>query len=482
MGSTGHQAHFLSRLDRVSAPHVELALSLYRDVDLLKYILSHARLPEAAERAAISLDHPTEGPFLVVTRDGKFVTCLGAGMSSGDLPIITRGQLDGIGAKLAVLRERVALCKTLAGERGGLGKLLRRIYEAADEFSREEFLAISALQPIYAPEFFSYLFGAAVDIQEARDVLVRALRKSDKLKPAYRPSLLAYWKQLWAIGHLSVLSAIDGRSVIDSFPGWINQMLHKASPSWGAVRQGVLGLAIKGAWTSGRFGKVLLPGFKSRFPKASSHLTILDAVMGLTLIGMRTSRLKAEVQKTLAGGLDPEDDGSPNAFAELARVTAKIAIDIMDEPEPSLLAHREIGAKLAVLSSKGIRSGPYRFEKTEDVPDDLARTLAVNIQPPFLNKDSPFAFTLLLTYMPWVARAAPEQLYLPADYLKAVHMPWTPEATLKILRSHRDYYGPERDHITEGPARKGPCPCGSGKKYKRCCGADKDDDRAGSSS
>jgi len=34
-----HAHHFLSRLDRVSLPHVELALGLYRDDDMLRYIL-----------------------------------------------------------------------------------------------------------------------------------------------------------------------------------------------------------------------------------------------------------------------------------------------------------------------------------------------------------------------------------------------------------------------------------------------------------
>src|SRR5437868_5822278 len=123
MAPTGHQHHFLSRLDRVSAPQVELALSLYRDVPLLRFILEKARLPEGAERAAISLEHPAEGPFIVVTRDGKFVTCLGKGMSPGELPIITRGQLDGIAAKAEDLRERMEVCNKLSGERGGTAKL-----------------------------------------------------------------------------------------------------------------------------------------------------------------------------------------------------------------------------------------------------------------------------------------------------------------------------------------------------------------------
>jgi uncharacterized protein YecA (UPF0149 family) len=28
-------------------------------------------------------------------------------------------------------------------------------------------------------------------------------------------------------------------------------------------------------------------------------------------------------------------------------------------------------------------------------------------------------------------------------------------------------------HVDAAPGRNDPCPCGSGKKYKKCCGADK---------
>jgi preprotein translocase subunit SecA len=29
-------------------------------------------------------------------------------------------------------------------------------------------------------------------------------------------------------------------------------------------------------------------------------------------------------------------------------------------------------------------------------------------------------------------------------------------------------------HVDKTPGRNDPCPCGSGKKYKKCCGKDKD--------
>ena len=175
-----HAHHFLSRLDRVSAPQVELALSLYNDAPLLRYLLGEAQLPEGAERVAISLADPTQGPFLVVTREGRFVTCLGEGMSCGDLPVVSRGKLDGIAAQIGDLRARFEACKQLAGQAGGLGKLLGRIHEAGDELSREEFIALSALHPLFAFELVHALFGAAEGLVRARDRLLPHLRRSDR--------------------------------------------------------------------------------------------------------------------------------------------------------------------------------------------------------------------------------------------------------------------------------------------------------------
>ncbi|KYF83914.1 hypothetical protein BE17_43020 [Sorangium cellulosum] len=57
-------------------------------------MLNAATLPERAERVAISLDDPVQGPFLVVTRSGHFVTCLGRSMRAGDLPIVMRAELE----------------------------------------------------------------------------------------------------------------------------------------------------------------------------------------------------------------------------------------------------------------------------------------------------------------------------------------------------------------------------------------------------
>ena len=49
----GHDTHFLQRVERLNGEHAELALGLYYDRELVRYIVSQAELPDDATRVAI---------------------------------------------------------------------------------------------------------------------------------------------------------------------------------------------------------------------------------------------------------------------------------------------------------------------------------------------------------------------------------------------------------------------------------------------
>lgn len=170
--SMGHDLHFLQRLERISLPQVELAMSLYQDPQLVGFLLDSANLPQGAEKLAVSLDDPVAGPFLILARSGRFVTCLGAGMTiDAELPLITRSRLDSLLSKVADYRSRVEQAHKLAGNRRVTG-LLRRIYTAGDELSREEFVALSAWAPLMPREFLSEMLAATEYLEKARRVLI----------------------------------------------------------------------------------------------------------------------------------------------------------------------------------------------------------------------------------------------------------------------------------------------------------------------
>ena len=45
---------------------------------------------------------------------------------------------------------------------------------------------------------------------------------------------------------------------------------------------------------------------------------------------------------------------------------------------------------------------------------------------------------------------------------------WSPMAIHEREVGHRVFYNPDGTEMRVG--RNDPCPCGSGKKYKKCCG------------
>lgn len=458
----GHEHHFLSRLDRVSLPHVELALSLYRDHHLLHYLLAKVDLPESAERVAISLEHPERGPFLIVTREGRFVTCLGEGMRADNLPVVTRGQFDGIAAKMADLRVRIDAARALTGPNGETGKLLRRIYTAGPDLSREELTGISALQPLFEVEFCRLYVGSAADLAASRETLI----KIERPKPALHPFLRAYWDTFWAVGHLAVLGLMNGRELLGSLPREAG--LADVNLGWGAVRQGILAVALRGLWGVAKTGKPQLPVYKEAFAGASSRMTLIDGAMGLAAIGMRHTKLRAEVRKALGVPLSFDDSPDGRDLEELhAKLLGYLEVGF-DQPDVATAAQRRIGADRVIALTRHLPAkSPFRFDKAEDVPGDLAMTVAANVRSELFNDADAILHLALL--LPWVARAEPEQLYLPADFLAAVRRPWTPSDTAGLIAPMRDHYK-ARAPAAAGPSRQGPCPCGSGKKYKRCCG------------
>ena len=453
-------------------PHVELALGLYRDEGLLRFVLDGVRLPEGATRVAISLEDPVEGPFLVVTREGAFVTCLGKGMRPGDLPVVTRAQLDGRAVRASELRSRLEVARSVIDSEGGAGKLIRRVHSAGSGLCREDFVAASALQPLMERELLMTYFEAVLALEEAREKLMRL----DKARPVMRPILQAYWNTLWAVGHLAVLALMNPRELFDARE--IAEELPRNSLSWGPVSQGVIGVALRGFWGVAKAGKLAVGGCEARLERAQSPLQVLDAAGSLLVIAHRHSKLRAEIGKVVDAP-SVRDAPKPEAV-DAARQWAtqgllrSVYLASFETPEEITAAHRAAGATVVLgMTSRLPKSSPYRFERIEDVPDDLAFGVLASHRATFI--DNPHHLMLTAVCLPWLARAKPEELYLPRGFLQAIHGGiWSPNETMRVVGALRRHYGydqPQRAARPEGPARKGPCPCGSGEKYKRCCGA-----------
>ncbi|HVK65983.1 MAG TPA: SEC-C domain-containing protein [Polyangium sp.] len=468
MTLTGHAHHFLSRLDRLSVPHLDVALSLYRDDPLLRHILETARVPEGMERVAISLADPREGPFLIVTRGGKFVTCLGAGMGVRNLHVITRERLDAITEKVTTWRERT---DRFLNSTGNAAELMRALYERAQWLTREQFESIAVWQPFLAVELMRWMVDEAKAVDHMRNLLLREVPKNGKLHRRWDETLHGLWCRMWTLGHLSLLAAMGGKELYQELPEPARKAMSGLAYARPAVAQGLVGNAFRGIWGAARLGEVLLPYYEKAHEEADNILEIADSALTFTAIGLRYPALRAGVRQALSPSA-PVPEGRSHLVSLRKSLTNVFLSDDEDPADlPSRLAR--VGADLAVILGKRTPpSSPYHFKDAADAPRDLARGALLLIDGSFLADHK--LLPVMVMALPWLARAKPEELYLPADYIAAVRAPYEPEYALMLLRQDRtrlkNYRAAEAKAEQAGPARSAPCPCGSGKKYKRCCG------------
>ena len=465
----GHDIHFLQRLERVSLPQVELAMSLYNDSPLVHFILGTTRLPDSAEKVAISLAHPEEGPFLIVARTGHFVTCLGAGMRLGpEIPVITRQHLDSILSKVEDHRERVQQAYRVAGNKGRVHQLLRRIYTAADGLSREEFIGISAWRPLMGREFLAQLLGAASYLVKARKVL----RKLDKPPKQYEGALREYWNTFWAVGHLTLLAGENIRETLEALPEVLSDLAaSNGTISWGIVRQGFVPLGMRGAWLAGKLGRSGISHYKNLYERAVSPLQLIDSGLGLLALAARHGSLRGEIRKALPREFADDD----TAFQDYMRglvAAARMAFHLcMDQPEQYQAHIQDVGRRFHLrLTGLTIEPSQVRPEQLASVRDELIMP-ALALPPQCFMSDMNVIMHLFMV-APYAARMQAEDFYYAQADLGTVTRPWVPEDSLQLLRSYRDQYegGARRPvRVEKTPGRNEPCPCGSGAKYKRCC-------------
>jgi hypothetical protein len=192
MDHAGHAAHFLSRVDRLDTQHTDLALGLYRDPELVRYLIEVSDVPKDAERVALALEDEREGPFVIVTRDGRFVTCLGRGMKVGATPTLSRRVLDAAAERVDNLRG--LMDKAQKDGRHQLGTLMRRVLGAGGSLSREEFDDLRRWSPVCGGLYAE----ALLRMTRRLEPLYGRLRVLKRVGPRYDGLVVRYAKTAWA--------------------------------------------------------------------------------------------------------------------------------------------------------------------------------------------------------------------------------------------------------------------------------------------
>ena len=463
----GHAIHFLKRLDRASGTQEELALQLYNDPEVLRFVFRSLTIHEEFDRVAVSLHEADKGPYLVTSRKGRFVTCLGEGMKIDDLYLINHSRLLNYIEKNEEYRRRRKLATSLVGEKHQMKKLLTRIASKGDDVTREEMLAVSVMQPALKLAFIDKLFEFISNVSGNARVLVRRKRFTKKDWPV----LKSHYENYRAVGHLALLASMNGPGGIEGAVADNAEYLLQSLVL--PLFSGDMAMLLRFAWFIGKMGKSLLPELKRRFLEPELHEEWALAFMGLIVMGLRHGKTRGKVIKIL----EELPDALKNFGYDIGNFIMRLDLEGTMILALTSLVNTDKAYERSLISAKRLcfeahrpckLPALYTWEKQADVPEDMAFTSVMNAH--FYFSEHTEIFNLCLAFTPWLARCEAEDFYHPHDYYRHVSRPWRPEDTLSLIDHDREKRGERKPvKVEPTPNRNDPCPCGSGKKYKRCC-------------
>lgn len=465
-----HAHHFLARLDRVTRAQTEFALELYRDHEAVAYVLDRVNLPPDATRVALAIGDPDEGPFVIVTREGRFVTCLGAGMHH-DLPVVPRGQIDALLAKVVEKRARKELAQRELRPDEEEGDLFQRIISRGSRFAREDFLALSAFEPMLGLAPYMVMLDMALECAKLRPAMAHGAHKV-VIKGSTRKTFEKLDRLEWSVAHLMVLSgAGERRNLNDLLAVTNNPARPVTSPTFPCSAQAGSTFFLRSAWVAARLGKGAIPVYKRALAESDDWMAILDAGLGLGAIALRHSGSLAEVKRILEsyGSAPPAPETGVHQNLEAVRSSVAAGVlQTLEAADERFETSLKIGRDFCVVPGKELPEGhPLRFDTPEQVSDDLARTAVLSIDA---DVHDVRVQNLILVVLPVAARASAEDFYHPREVVRAWFGQWTPEESLDRLKRFAQGPKPEAARAAPKPGRNDPCPCGSGKKWKKCHG------------
>jgi len=235
-----------------------------------------------------------------------------------------------------------------------------------------------------------------------------------------------------------------------------------------SVQHYVIGPAARGLWVVGKIGKLLLPNYKRAYAEADAALTMMESALGLSVLGLRHAKLAAEVRKML-GALPPcygRDPSRPDVHEGVKKLMELMDLAFEDRRWACTFSGRRGRARGSpdrgaagelVLSLRAARRRPGGSG------DDAGRQRERAVHGGRRRGRPAHPFPALARQGP------PESLFAPADFLAEVRRPWSPRLAMPLLEGYLAHDRRQALEVRKEPSRNAPCPCGSGKKHKRCC-------------
>ena len=463
----GHSDHFLNRLTRTTDTQSELALLLYNNPQILKYILSSLNLPDTYDRIAISLQKSDNGPFLVISKKGDFITCLGLGMSLSNIYLFSYSRLIIYLKRWQVLCETKEFAKGLVREKESPeNQLLSLIFQSGIRLSREEMVALSVLEPALIGTYCRFIVTCSNTLINMQETLFQI----NSWTSGHHKDLKKYWNLHHALGHLMLLTALGTGTERDIFLEFQKTGTHSYTGLLSFVFfSGDMSLIAKAVWSLGKLGKQIFSECKSLLGQAKNEDEWLIAYLGLIVIALRNRKLQSQIIKLLKRQVFQKHSQEiqlcidhylpPNHF--------EVALLAMLAPERSLQqAHVSIRKLLEETLPKH-----HFLEESKQIPlrESLSYALWLSKTRNFRNGHNSLAIIFLI--LPWLATCEATDFYLPQKDLEIFIPTWTIKTSINLIKEEKRSFGLAKDkaHKKQQQRRNDLCSCGSGQKFKNCC-------------
>lgn len=462
----GHDLHFLERLERISPAQQQIALTLYRDPALVRLVIA-GHVDEERERVAIALDHDPHSPHIIVSRDGAFVTCLAAGMQH-ELAIISRAELDA-NADWLDHWETPDLDQQRA-----VDALLDQFFIPGATPSRAQMRQLERFGAFYYSAMINEIVATLGELARMEESLFRsvgALRRSSKHRVLVHDAVRSWWGSHAFVGHLLVGSGIcmdqlapARRASLDA-----TRVYHAAANC--TAHPTPMNL-LRAAWLCAAVGPAMLPVLLADQADllAARESAVTFPLLAMVALACRCEETLVEViahvQGTLAWLEEPDDalEATDRALLSFCYLLAE-----------RTLRHRHASASQLALILHEVHQGVLP-EWAADLTDaqHLARYHEEALGALLHTQDQLVArvshMGLLYLFIPEIARRDGPELYpeRPVPPLRPEHEAQRGLELLARRNQHR-----HRSEVARvdnaAPGRNDPCPCGSGKKFKKCC-------------
>jgi hypothetical protein len=471
----GHDIHFLERLDRVSLDHQTLALALYRDPVMTRRFVAALAERDGApgERIAFALEDGGQGPHVIVTRAGRFVTCLARGMVvSEEVSIISRAQLN-------ANREWMARLRALEGD--GQRELRAWVDALLDEGrwpSRDQIRALEIFSPLYqemAWAEFEFNRGAVRECEEeligaGRATRRRMQRSSAGVLESFVNAMILHRRYM---AHMTVLYAM---SVREGEP-LLRHKRERDCMSVMAYELAELGTPmalLRAAWLLVQREEITLfevvAEMRGMAKRDLVYMPLLYALMWsgelCAVLSGKRRVLREALLKVKGKMLAPGHPLLPRLISLMER-TAWVS-------ELSELPIHERAARLRAHPEAVVPAWAERFYDPvalEERPEAMVQELLAHDAAWIMSDGEAMVLWL---YMPALARRSATLLYPrePAAPLVGRALAERGALYAKELVRHAHHGHKQATVQTQTQGRNEPCACGSGKKYKKCCGGE----------